>query len=606
MSVKETIKMSIDLVSSMEEDEDKEFSTARIQFLSDGKNAYDIPITEEMLRRDAKTVLGKWVVASFNKWTKDVKSHDEDQAIVGIVPKDAQITFKKTSNGTFAVVDAVISKLYSNGVYEMFKESNGRSVSVEMLLDWDGEGEDKKLLGFNIVGITILGKNVSPACRLAGMEIIQFSEEKANAYYNGQTTQTLEQFAEKRKKDMSQVTLKVNKTELKDTPWGSVDKTKLRNKIMNAKNRDSVVHDVYLLVEEGWQDAPSQHLKYPVMQLIGDTLYYNRHALSSAKGYAEKEGETSVINKVNKLYKKFKIGQKEGEKSVNGAKFAIDLDTLWGVIYGKLEERYPDNDYGSIYRIKGIYEENNQKFAIVRRKDENCLYRLDITINESEEIELSEELKEVKEGFNETGEVTKFSVPEDALKYTKFEDDEENEDNEGENEDNGENHDDEGNEDGENHDDEDGKGKMSSDANVDGATQQKIAEDQAENNKKQLEEKENVIMQLEAKCADYEAKMAEMQAKCDELQKFKDDIQEKQKTFAIEQCLAEVKTFVSKSQFEDLQEEGKNCKFEDIEAFETKTKAIAFSAMSKKPVKRDTLWMPISEDSKPVKKGLWG
>ena len=69
---------------------------------------------------------------------------------------------------------------------------------------------------------------------------------------------------------------------------------------MEASNRDSLVKDVYMLVEDGWEDAPSEHLKYPVMCFDGDTLVYNRDGLASALGYANKEKETTVVTKVEK------------------------------------------------------------------------------------------------------------------------------------------------------------------------------------------------------------------------------------------------------------------------------------------------------------------
>ena len=49
------------------------------------------------------------------------------------------------------------------------------------------------------------------------------------------------------------------------------------------------------------------------MELVGDTFYYNRYALSSALAYAKQENETSVINKVEKLYKKFNLDDEGGD-----------------------------------------------------------------------------------------------------------------------------------------------------------------------------------------------------------------------------------------------------------------------------------------------------
>lgn len=96
-----------------------------------------------------------------------------------------------------------------------------------------------------------------------------------------------------------------------DKDWGDVDKTELRHKVLNAENYKTLVKSVYLEVEEGWEDSPSDKLKYPVMLIEGDTAVYARYGLSSALGYAKAENNTAVINKVEKLYELLKIREKE-------------------------------------------------------------------------------------------------------------------------------------------------------------------------------------------------------------------------------------------------------------------------------------------------------
>jgi hypothetical protein len=105
-------------------------------------------------------------------------------------------------------------------------------------------------------------------------------------------------------------TLKVDKSKDKvsSTPWGEVDKTALEHKVTEASSAGSLVHDVYLLVEDGWKDAPSEHLKYPVMQLVGDTFVYNKGGLSAALGRAKAQNESEVVSKVEGLYKKLGLG----------------------------------------------------------------------------------------------------------------------------------------------------------------------------------------------------------------------------------------------------------------------------------------------------------
>lgn len=117
-------------------------------------------------------------------------------------------------------------------------------------------------------------------------------------------------------------TIKIDKSKeaVSDKEWGSVDKTELRHKVLNAKNYKTLVRAVYAEVEDGWEDAPSEKLKYPIMLIEGDTAVYARYGLASALGYAKKENNTSVVNKVEKLYKTINIDKKEdkmdGEKEL--------------------------------------------------------------------------------------------------------------------------------------------------------------------------------------------------------------------------------------------------------------------------------------------------
>lgn len=104
-------------------------------------------------------------------------------------------------------------------------------------------------------------------------------------------------------------TYKIDKSKeaMSTADWSDYDKATIRDKIMEAKNRDTLVKSVYLLVEDGWKDAPSEHLKYPVMMLDGDKFIYNRNALSSALAYTKQNDETEVVNKIKAIYKKLDL-----------------------------------------------------------------------------------------------------------------------------------------------------------------------------------------------------------------------------------------------------------------------------------------------------------
>lgn len=101
----------------------------------------------------------------------------------------------------------------------------------------------------------------------------------------------------------SKEAIKVNKKEIKDTPWGQIDKSELRKRVIEAKNFKTIAKDVFLDLREGWEEGKESALKYPVMEIDGDTAYYNRGALGSAKGYAEKNNEEEVLDKLKAIYK---------------------------------------------------------------------------------------------------------------------------------------------------------------------------------------------------------------------------------------------------------------------------------------------------------------
>lgn len=122
-----------------------------------------------------------------------------------------------------------------------------------------------------------------------------------------------------------------SKEKLSTKPWENIDKTDLRNKILNASNYKSLVDDVYMLIESGWEDHPSSSLKYPIMELDANTLVYNRYGLSAALQRAEGQNETSVVSKIKEIYKKLDLDKpedkniKEEEKNMSDKKdFSIN------------------------------------------------------------------------------------------------------------------------------------------------------------------------------------------------------------------------------------------------------------------------------------------
>ena len=535
------VKFSIEDLK-LEDYNDDEFAIANVTFLSTSKNQHKLIITEEVLRENAKSVLGKWLVGEYDKFYNDVTTHTDNQQIFGYFPPNQEVAFIEDGDIVKASANAIISKIYSKQLCDLFADEETRKdVSVEMLVNGDEHDDGSMDVdSFRIVGVTVLGKalgrEVHGSCPDAEMNMVRFSMEDANRFYeshNNSLTE-LQRFSEERRKNMADKKYKINKTELKDTPWGDVDKTEMRNKIIEASNRATLVKSVYMLVEDGWEDAPSEHLKYPVMQLVDDTFYYNRYGLASALAYAKQEGEDEVVSKIEKIYDKFDLDdEKKEDMAMKEIEFAaVDLGDMWGKVWNAIREKH-----GWDFYIDGLYEESNQKFAII--KDDACnIYRIDYSYTE-DGLTLAEEYQKVAVEFVPTEEMRKFAEPENAEKYTKFADDDEKDDE---------------------HDDDDDE-EEKSDA-------EKLADitSQYDELKKLLEDKENIIM--------------EQTAELEDLRKFKNDAEEKEKMTKIDEVMCDVEKFLTNDQFNEFKADGMACELSAIENWENKVKAFCFSSVS--------------------------
>lgn len=548
------INFAVDTIQQIQFDDydEKEFAIAKVGFLSTRPNSHGLEISEKVLRECASTVLGKWMVAKMNWLGTDATTHEPDEQIMGIFPKEQEIEFVEDDDGYLrAYATAVISKMYAKKYYDMFVDDNERAVSVEMRVETEnGDDTNDKVLSLNIVGVTTLGKAVKPSCPESDVTMIRFSQEDADAYFNKMNEHNLtplKKFAKERIESMAK-TYKIDKSKeaMSDKAWGEVDKTTMRDKIMEANNKATLVKAVYMLVEDGWEEAPSEHLKYPVMELKGDTFVYNRDGLTSALGYAKKENETTVVNKIEKIYKKLDLDDNEGGKEEKMAEIefsAVNIGDLWGRVYAAIHEHDAWD-----YCIQGIYEEDNQKFAVLIDRDQK-LYRLNFSLTE-EGFSYDEELVEVKQEFTETDNIKKFAEPENVEQYTKFADPKDEDDESDDKDDEDENE----------HKEE--PTKMSKDEMM-----AKIAELE-----KSVEERDHIIMDKDTEL--------------EELRAYKAAVVAKEMACRVDSVMEEVRTYINDEQFAEFKAEGLSCGENDIDAWSNKVKATCFSEV-KKNIKKD-------------------
>lgn len=540
---------------NLEDYSDDEFAVARVGFLSTRPNSHELVISEDVLRESAPSVLGKWMVCEIK--FGDATTHTKNQVIVGRIPESQNVEFVYDDDGYLrAYVEAVISKIYAKDYCRLFEDDNKRSVSVEMLVD---TLEDNKhdVLDFNIVGVTTLGKRIAPSCPQSDVTFVRFSEQDADSYFakiHKDRLTDLEKFAKESYKMAEAKSYKIDKSKeaMSDADWGNVNKAAMRDKIMAASNRDKLVKAVYALVEDGWKDAPSEHLKYPIMMLDGDTFVYNRNALASALGYAKKENETTVVSKIEKIYKDLGLDEKEGkEETKMEIEFAtVDIGDLWGRLWHEIDEtRHWE------YGIVGIYEEDNQKFAILIDRDKK-LYRLDFSLTE-DGMTVAEEVVEVKQEFIETDNIKKFAEPENVVNYRLAEP--EKKDDKPEDKGDGEHI------------------EMSVDECM-----EKIAKLEAD-----IEERDHIIMDKDTEL--------------EELRAFKKGIEDERKAMAVETILKEVVGCVDETKMAELRTEGLTYEFTNLDAWSNKVKAMAFEATKSTGERKETMFRcaaPVVEQKK--------
>ena len=548
--VKFQLEEAVEIPNWSKDYPEHKFTVFKCCFLSTKPNSHELEISADVLKECADTILGNFLVAKLE--FGDATTHKDSEIIYGYFPNEQEIEFVEDEDGILkAYAYAVVSKRYSKEFNGIFEFDNIRNSSVEMTVN-TAEDDDNKVLSFDLYGLTVLGKAVNGSCPDADIKMVRFSADEAEAYFaKNDTVDILKKFVNERKQSMADKSYKVDKSKeaMSEKAWGDIDKTDLRNKIMEASNKAKLVKDVYMLVEDGWEDAPSEHLKYPVMCFEGDTLVYNRYGLASALAYARQEDETEVINKIERIYKKLDIDDSEGKEEdvkMNEIEFAaVDIGDLWGRLWHEMDEtRHWE------YGIVGIYEEDNKKFAILRDRDMK-MYRLDFSLTE-DGMTVAEEVIEVKQEFVETDNMKKFAEPENVADYRLPEDDDKS--------------------------DEDDKDEQEEDM------AEKLAKLE-----KDIEERDNIIM--------------EKDKELEELRQFKAYVEEKEKAKFVEGIMAEVKEFLDDEAFKSYREEGMLCKMSEIDGWANKVKAASFEASKNKKSKKENtgIWgfaAPISNSNK--------
>lgn len=501
---------------------EKKFAIYNTCFLSTKKNAHELDIDEEILRKDAKSILGNFLVAKLQYG--DASTHLKDEIIYGYFPREQEIIFEKVEENGTTIVKAkaycVISKMYGKEFNDIFSYNNLRNTSVEMTVETEDDNEHK-VVGFDIYGLTCLGLSTKGSCPDANMKMVRFSEEDADEFFakvHNNSLTVLKKFVEERKESMAEQEklvshpIDTSKEAVYDGEW---DGQKAKQDLVKEKNFKTLAPKVCMKLESGWEDREVTKLGYPVMILHDGKWVYSSKGLASALGYAKKENETEVVNKVEAIYKKLGLGKEEDAKMAeNTTNFEIEGRKAWAKVIKKVQD----------HEGKGAYVDSIEDNHIIYTKGD-VRYRVEADVKvdkDDKSVDADIKWDTVKKDADQ-------KMAEDK-EEKKMSDDCDCKDND--------------------HDEEDFAKKCAK-------------------MKSEIEERDNIIMEKDKK-------MGEMEAELSELREYKAACEKKELATSVESIMAEVKDCMSEDKYKEFRDEGLTCKMSELDVWSNKVKAFCF------------------------------
>lgn len=309
----------------------KDFLELEIYAISDDyPNRNKSHFTVSSMRKSIPSFKDKPILGFFNKG--DFESHKgivkedreleylywdntEGETILGVIRDRDTIELQEQEGKTWIVLTCALWTQYNFKAIKRLLKDKTKKVSVEIdVIDsyFDEQGIEV-IEEFNLIGITILGsKNGIPVkegiegAHLSVLEVFEsqkmFEQRQALTF----AYDSLENDKKnKMEADKKVYKIKVNKSleAMSDKAWGDVDKTALAEKVVGAENFETIAPDIYLSLEDGWEDKEVTKLKYPVMEVKeGNEAVYNRNGLASAKTYATQQKEEDVLKKLKEIY----------------------------------------------------------------------------------------------------------------------------------------------------------------------------------------------------------------------------------------------------------------------------------------------------------------
>lgn len=374
-------------------------------------------------------------------YATDVLEHsksltDKTMKVGGAVPNNTSIKFIEKDGKIYTRVHAVIFKRYVPNLMRILKSKNGDcKVSIE--IEAIGETDEKNIFiieKFNLIGIALLGKDVMEGIEGSEMNIVKFSDKEIeslnNAYlqFSAKNIDIFEKIKNSKKdngaENMGKIKINKSKEAMSNAAWGDIDKTELRNKVIDEPNADALVNFIYMRVDKDWRTAPSEKLGYPVGEIKGNEAVYNRGGLSSALGYAKAENDSEIVSKIEAIYKKLELNKEddmeEKDKEIDNkldkdnkdiAKIKDDADAIEDDKKEEVKENAIDKKEGEKLQdaVDADKDELEKKFSELEAKYNACNSELEKYKKKEEKEEMRNSLKSYRKCFSTKEELEEFS-----------------------------------------------------------------------------------------------------------------------------------------------------------------------------------------------------
>lgn len=158
-------------VMTPEDIETSQFQKVHFRIYSaDRVNAHGYSCSLKVLKRYAKTICGKPILAYYNRFANgghgDLAGHEDSdwarEYPIGFFPENTKIIYEKDENGTiYLCADGYIWNVYYSHITELFKKNEGKKgVSSEMLIidsEVIEETNVEEILQYSFTGVTVLG-----------------------------------------------------------------------------------------------------------------------------------------------------------------------------------------------------------------------------------------------------------------------------------------------------------------------------------------------------------------------------------------------------------------------------------------------------------------